>query len=203
MQNKRPPDDSKVQSPPIANADEGNQSLTENCVAALAGNPTVVILNNARLPLCNLQTEGNENFFHLIAMTVSLSLKLFGFYSEILKIDDSAMNEKSQECVWYDKQLVQTDWLFKPVLDDDVVDGKLSELVNDDGQNVYDDGQNVKNEKIVEMVVAEKEKALSWKDLLIGQLLLITKYSRENLLGLGVGIPTSNVRKMSDDKSNM
>ena len=101
MQITRPPDDREVQSPP--NADEGNQSLTGNCVAALSGNITVDILNNARLPVCNLQTEGNENFFHLIATTVSLSLNLFGFYSEILKIDGSAMNKKSQESVWYDK----------------------------------------------------------------------------------------------------
>ena len=54
----------------------------------------------------------------------------------------------------------------------------------------------------MEMFVAEMEKAVSWKDL-IGQLLLFTKCRRENLLGLGVGIPTSNVRKMSDDKSDM
>ena len=51
----------------------------------------------------------------------------------------------------------------------------------------YDDGQNVKNEKIVEMLfVAEKEKAVSWKDLLIGQFLLITKCRREKLLGLSL-----------------
>ena len=77
--------------------------------------------------------------------------------------------------VWF-KQLGQTDRLFKPDLDGDVVDDKLSEVVNDDDQNVYEDGQNVKKEKIVEMLfVAEKEKAVIFKDLLIGQLLLITK----------------------------